>query len=268
MSAPHPGSEVDNHLLSIPTGRGAHAGVRIDWRAGGFAAMMRRMSRAPVALPLALVAGTLLCAAATAAAASVTVAKRCDVPGAKAPLTARGFAPRAPLTVTVDGRVLRYADGSLPSTDASGGYRNAFYAPALRAAQTQRRVAVSASDGASSARTSFTLTKPTGGGFSPSHGDPRTLKVRFSVWGFRLHGERNARTYLHWIAPNGQVRATAPLGTTGGDCGALRTRPRRIFPFPAQTGRWRLVIDTHARYRAHARGPRAMIAVNVRPLSL
>jgi len=58
------------------------------------------------------------------------------------------------------------------------------------------------------------------------------------------------------------------LGTTRGDCGALTTAPRRVFPFAAQTGRWVLVLDTHRGYRAHASGPRAKIVLHVRPFSL
>lgn len=226
------------------------------------------MLRPPLAPALALVASALACAAAPAAAASIATAGRCYAPAAKVPATAHGFAPKTALTVKVDGRVLRYPDGSLPVTDASGSYANAFWAPSLTGTQTQRRIPVSATDGTSSARTSFTITRPPGASFAPTQGDPRTLKVRFSVWGFALSSGRNARTYLHWIRPNHRVRATAALGTTSGDCGALRTRPRRIFPFAAETGRWVLVIDTHPRYRAHATGPRAKIPVNVRPLSL
>jgi hypothetical protein len=228
--------------------------------------MMRRMLRPPLVPALAV--GALACTAPAASAASIATARHCYVPGAKVPATARGFAPRTSLTLTVDGRVLRYPDGSLPVTNASGGYENAFYAPYLTATKTQRAIAVSASDGTSSARTSFTVTRPAGGSFAPTQGDPRTLKVRFSVWGFALASGRNARAYLHWIRPNGKVRANAGLGRTRGDCGALRTRPRRIFPFAAETGRWLLVIDTHSRYRVHAKGPRAKMPVNVRPLSL
>lgn len=249
-------------------GEQTHFRLRINWHRRGLAAMMRRMPRPPFLPALALAVGALACAATAASAASITTAHRCYVPGAKVPATAQGFAPRTSLTVTVDGRVLRYPDGSLPVTDASGNYKNAFYAPYLAGAQTQRRIPVSASDGTNSASTSLTITRPTGASFAPAQGDPRTLKVRFSVWGFALRSGRNARTYLHWIRPNGKVRASASLGRTRGDCGALRTRPRRIFPFAAETGRWVLVIDTHPRYRVHAKGPRAKIPVNVRPLSL
>jgi hypothetical protein len=230
--------------------------------------MMPGMPHPPFAPVLALSAGLLAFAAVAASAASITTAARCYEPGAKVPATARGFAPRSPLTVEVDGRVLRYPDGSLPRTDANGDYANAFYAPYLKGAQPQRPIGVSASDGTSSARTSFTVTRPPGASFAPAQGDPRTLKVRFSVWGFALRSGRNTRTYLHWIRPNGRVRATAALGATQGDCGALRTRPRRIFPFAAEVGRWVLVIDAHPRYHVHAKGPRAKIPVNVRPLSL
>jgi hypothetical protein len=225
-----------------------------------------------VALPFRVASATLAfgaLAASAAPAATLRTAHRCYEQGAPVEVAARGFAAHAPLTVTLDGRVLRYGDGSLPSTSAAGAFTSSFYAPYLKTpTQRQRRIAVSAADGASTARAHFTITRKPGADFTPSQGNPTLLKVRFLVWGFALASGRNARTYLHWIDPQRRARASVALGRTRGACGVLTSTRRRIFPFVAQTGRWVLVIDTHRRYRRHARGPRAKIPVTVRPISL
>jgi hypothetical protein len=232
--------------------------------------MMRPAMPSSPLVVLALAGGVAACGATSASAASIATARRCYLQGAQVHARARGFAPRTPLSVALDGRVLRYQDGSLPLTDAAGGYANAFYAPSLGGrGRPQRRVALVATDGARRARTSFTITRATGATFSPAQGDPLLLRVRFMLWGFALRSHRNALAFLHWLRPDGRVRATRVLCMTRGACGALTSRQARpIFPFWAETGRWTLVIDTHRRYRRHARGPRVRISVNVRPLSL
>lgn len=111
------------------------------------------------------------------------------------------------------------------------------------------------------------MTRPAGGDFQPSSGDPRTLRARFRVWGFEIDAGGSDAVWLHWVSPRRGVRRSARLGMTAGDCGALTTTPRRVFPFAPETGRWLLVLDTHRRYRVHASGPRAKIPVHVRPLS-
>lgn len=233
--------------------------------------MPRVSQRHPRLLRTALACGLLLVAAPAARAATVRTDARCYLQGAPLRINASGLTANAPLTVSLDGQALRYRDGSTPSANAAGGFASSFAVPALAPGATQLRHLLAVSDGTHDPRARFTVTRPAGAAFAPSSGDPRTLRARFSVWGFALaSGGRTThmRVWLHWIAPNGKVRASAALGSTGGDCGALTTAPRRVFPFAAQTGRWVLVLDTHRRYRGQASGPRAKIPLHVRPFSL
>jgi hypothetical protein len=217
-----------------------------------------------VALAGALTA--LAATAATAAPATLTIDARCYLQGAQLQMTASGLAPNAPLTVLLDGAQLRYGDGSTPTSDAAGTYAGSFATPVLAAGAVQRRHVLLVSDGRLRPRARFTVTQPAGGDFQPSRGDPRTLRARFRVWGFGLNGAEGGAVWLHWVSPRGSVRRNAALGATGGDCGALTTTPRRVFPFAPAAGRWLLVLDTHPRYRVHASGPRAKIPVHVRSL--
>lgn len=229
-------------------------------------------TRHPRLVRAVLACGAALAVApAAAGAATLRTDARCYLQGAPLRMNATGLTPNAPLTVALDGQTLRYRNGSTPSADAAGSFASSFAVPALAPGLTQLRHALSVSDGTHRPRTRFTVTRPAGADFEPASGNPRTLRARFSVWGFALaSGGRitHMRVWLHWIAPNGSVRANAPLGTTRGDCGALTTAPRRVFPFSAQTGRWVLVFDTHARYRVQPSGPRAKITLHVRSLSL
>lgn len=218
---------------------------------------------------LVLAALALGAAPALASAATLSTDARCYLQGAPLRMTATGLTPNAPLTVALDGQALRYRNGATPTADAAGGFASSFAVPALAAGLEQRRHVLSVADGTHKPRTRFTVTRPPGADFEPSSGNPATLRARFSVWGFALDGGRpRARVWLHWIAPSGRARASAALGIAGGDCGALTTAARRVFPFAAAPGRWVLVFDTHRRYRAQASGPRAKIAVHVRSLSL
>jgi hypothetical protein len=175
--------------------------------------MMPRM-RLALALVLALLAALL--AAAAAAAATLTTDARCYAQGAPLKMTASGLTPDAPLTVALNGQALRYRDGSLPRADASGGFASTFSTPALLPGVTQRRHLLSVDDGTREARARFTVTRPPGADFTPSHGNPSTLRARFVVWGFALDSGRNARAWLHWISPRRTVRKTALLGLTRG----------------------------------------------------
>jgi hypothetical protein len=205
---------------------------------------------------------------ATAAhAARLTTNARCYLQGTPLRMTASGLTPRAPLTVTLDGRALEYGDGSSPTADDAGAFASSFATPALASGVNEQRHALAVSDGVRRPRARFTVTRPAGADFQPSSGDPSRLRARFDVWGFALGGGgRTAQVWLHWIGPAGGERASAVLGTTRGDCGSLTTAPRRVFPFAPQAGRWVLVLDTHRRYRVQADGPRAKIPVHVRPL--
>lgn len=230
--------------------------------------MPRVRVRHPIAGLTALACAlTTLAAPATAAArATLTTDARCYLQGAQLQMTASGLAPNAPLTVVLDGRQLSYGDGSTPASDAAGTFASSFATPALAPDAVQRRHVLLVSDGMRKPRARFTVTRPAGADFQPSSGDPRTLRARFRVWGFGVDGANGNPVWLHWVSPRGTVRRNAALGTTAGDCGALTTQPRRVFPFAPAAGRWVLVFDMHPRYHVHASGPRAKIPVHVGPL--
>lgn len=213
---------------------------------------------------LALAGGGLL--AAPADAAELTTDQRCYVEGTPVEMSAAGFAPRTPLTVAIDGRVLRYADGTLPATDEAGVFANRFTAPSAAADEpeaVQRHVVLTADDGAAKARTRFTITRAPGADLAPSEGDPKTLRARFRVWGFALQDAPGRMVHAHWLRPDGRWRASAAIGTVRGPCGHMRSPLRRVVPFAAEPGRWTIVLDTRRRYRANADGPRAKIRLTI-----
>jgi hypothetical protein len=238
---------------------------RIDRPARLFLKAMMPGARTRNALALGALAVALACAPPAAAArATLTTDARCYLQGAKLQMTASGLAPNASLAVLLDGQQLNYGDNSTPRSDAAGAFAGSFATPVLAADAVQLRHLLVVSDGRRRPRARFTVTRPAGADFQPSSGDPRTLRARFRVWGFGVGGAVGAPAWLHWVSPRGAVRRTAALGATGGDCGALTTQPRRVFPFAPAAGRWLLVVDTHRRYRMHASGPRAKIPVRVR----
>jgi len=273
-------------MVCIPTGGEVRAGVRTfprraaqrPTRSTVLEAMMPRVrSRhpiarlAPLACALALALAGMGADAAAAAPATLTTDARCYLQGAPLRMTASGLTPRAPLTVALDGRRLSYGDGSTPYADEAGAFASSFAVPALAAGAVQQRHALSVSDGTSRPRARFTVTRPTGGDFQPSSGEPRTLRARFAVWGFALGADGAAggeQVWLHWVSPAGKARRSAALGVAHGDCGTLATGRRRVFPFDPAPGRWLLVLDTHRRYRVQTDGPRAKIPVHVRSLPL
>lgn len=236
---------------------------------------MRAMRTGPTHRLRARTGGAIACLAAfallappAAGGATLTTDAHCYAQGAPLRLSASELTPGAPLTVALNGQPLRYRDGSSPAADPDGGFTSSFATPALAPGTPERRHLLTVEDGESRARARFTVTRPPGADFAPARGNPRRLRARFTAWGFALERGRNARLWLHWIDPDGRWRKSAALGVTTGHCGRLRTPRRRVFPFVAEPGRWTLAIDARRRYRPEYGGPRATIAVQVRPLSL
>jgi hypothetical protein len=64
------------------------------------------------------------------------------------------------------------------------------------------------------------------------------------------------------VTPGLRLRLTILLGRTQGPCGSLVTARRRIFPFRARPGNWRLQFDTAQVYRRFAR-PRVRLIVPI-----
>ena len=98
-----------------------------------------------------------------------------------------------------------------------------------------------------------------GADFAPSRGDPQRLRVRFTVYKFG----RNRPVYLHYIGPNRHLKRTVFLGTARGLCGYLHTGYRRLFPFTAARGTWRLRFDNRRNYTVRARRPYVTLAVTI-----
>ncbi len=209
---------------------------------------------------LALGAGALAAAGVPASAAtapSIHVAHGCYLGGQAVQVTGAGFAPRRRFDLTIDG-----VDFGQATTNALGGFAVAPGPGGLPAGVAEHVEHLEVTDGTSTATTTFTLTRPAGARLLALSGRANSLKAPFEAWGFGVDGSRPP-LYLHYVAPSGRVRTTVSLGRSGGQCGYLRTKPLRVFPFTPSAGRWTLVIDAARAYSNHARGSRARISVRV-----
>lgn len=168
----------------------------------------------------------------------------------------------ASYTVSLDGKPLGSgkiaADGTLRGRLPSGGL--------VRGASHLRHLVAVTVNG-HTVQTFFYVTE-FGASFAPPAGNPQTLVVRFSVYGFGI-GPAAPKDpvprplYLHYIAPTGRQVAFVSLGRTHGFCGSLPlTRPHHLFTFHPGPGRWRLQFDTSLRWSAASR-PRVVRTVIV-----
>ena len=202
---------------------------------------MQRIATTAAALLAALV--TAAAAAPSAiAAATLTTDTRCYQETQEVIVTGTGFEPSSVVTITRDDEIL----GST-QTDATGSFRNKFDTPELPEDVRERLYSISATDITNTAQTSYRATRIFAS-FRPRTGNPSTLKVRFSIFGFGLV-QRRAPVYLHYVRPDGTPQRTIKLGTATGVCGAIpQTRERRLFAFDAGKGVWILQFDTRAKY--------------------
>jgi hypothetical protein len=209
--------------------------------------MTRAIALLPAACAAALVATT-----AAASAAQIAVDRSCFAdPGQRKDniaLTGSGFSPSGAYQVTLDGAALT---GGAGTTDAAGALTGSFVAPSLDdvvgKGTFEHTFTLGVTEGANAPTTQFTVSKLLAT-FKPSSGDPKSLKVRFSMYGFGLSGAVSPTIYLHYVRPNGKLRKTYKLGNTQGPCGSLTTAKRHLFPFAAQRGAWKLQFDTSPAY--------------------
>ncbi len=198
------------------------------------------MHRVPISFLVTLAA--LGAGAPAAAAATLATDTRCYQETQEVIVSGTGFAPSSVVTISRDDTVL----GST-QTDATGAFRNKFDTPELPQDVRERLYRISATDATSTAETSYRSTRIFAS-FRPRTGNPSTLRVRFSVFGFGLVRSR-APVYLHYVRPNGRVARTIKLATATGVCGAIgQTRKRRLFAFNASQGTWILQFDTRSEY--------------------
>jgi len=111
-----------------------------------------------------------------------------------------------------------------------------------------------------------------GASYAPQTGDPRTLVVHYSIYGFGLGpSEPNDPTgdpaptgvYLHYIGPRGTAIRTVEIGITQGRCGSLPlSHLHHLFGFSPVAGTWHLQFDTQKRYSADS-VPRVVRVVTV-----
>jgi hypothetical protein len=196
---------------------------------------------------IALAAALALAAAAPAAAsaAQVQTDRGCyqDNTGTVA-VSGNGFEPGQPYSVSLDGKTLNTGGDT---TDAAGGINGSFEVPQL-GGDAVHSYTLTVTQGANTATTTFSVT-PFLADFTPGSGNPKTLRVRFKIFGFGLV-DANPAVYLHYVRPNGKVKRTIRLGKAAGTCGQItHTSKHKLFPFHAGRGTWRLQFDTHKRYR-------------------
>ena len=182
----------------------------------------------------------------------------CYLPDQTVQIAGRGYRPSATYSVILDRAALgpgtARADGTIAGSLSSG-------ALAPRAHEIRHRLQVT--DGANIGRAAFSTTA-FDAEFSPSAGNPRTLRVSFSVYGIGLGHSGPATVYVHYLDPRGHLLATAAIGRTAGACGDVRNaRARPLFPFHhVAAGTWTLQFDTNRSYSS-ANKPRIARSVAV-----
>jgi hypothetical protein len=215
-------------------------------------AAFRRVLRVLANLVLAW---TLLALPCAAQAATVQTDLPCYLENRSVAVTGTGFTPGASFTVLRDSQAI---GGGTVGPD--GSVTGSFTSGALETNIAERAFDLTLTDGTNQAGTKFSVSRFRAE-FAPSRGNPATLRVRFSVFGF---GRQGLPVYLHYLRPDGRTVRTVLLGNTRSVCGGItRTRMRRLFPFRPGAGRWRLQFDTHKAFRKTA-VPRIVRAVDVK----
>jgi hypothetical protein len=200
------------------------------------------MQARTIALATALAIAAALPAAASAAQIQADQACYQDNAG-EVVITGNGFDPNQPYSVALDGKPIGTGDAT---TDAAGGVSGHFETPQLDN-NSVHAYTLTVAQGANTATTQFSVT-PFFADFTPGSGNPKTLHVRFKVFGFGLV-DANPIVYLHYVRPNGKVKRTIRIGRAQGICGQIkRTARKKLFPFNAERGHWKLQFDTHKRY--------------------
>jgi hypothetical protein len=215
--------------------------------------------RVAIGFAIAAAMGAYGCCLALAASPQpkVRTARGCYRVGQAVRVSGSGFAHRQLYDIAIGG-----VDFGQRTTNATGGFNARLRPGGLGAGIVQHVNYLNATDGTRDATTKFTLTRGAGARFLGPGGNAATLRASFQAWAFGLNGKPRG-LYLHYVAPSGRARTTTYLGRTGGQCGYLQTRRRRVFPFTPSRGRWKLQIDPVRKYRSRPGSPVARIFVSV-----
>jgi hypothetical protein len=221
-----------------------------------------------ILIPTAIVFATAPAAAVAASAGpALQTGQACYLVGQRVAVIGAGFAPSRKYQVAVDG-----INFGLSTTDATGSFTASLIPGGLGANVVQEVHILSATDGTSETRAPFTVTRTTGARILAGTGSAATLRAPFQLWGFELEGLQpplytptgtRLPVYVHYLSPQKRLKTTEKLGHTGGQCGYLRTKPKRVFPFTPSRGTWTLQVDTNPVYMKHAPGPKAKIILAV-----
>jgi hypothetical protein len=181
-----------------------------------------------------------------AAAAQITTDRPCyETPSSgtvRVAITATGLDPAQFYTVTLDDR--QVASGTTPGT---GTVTAQVDVARLAARQNTVNHSVVVTQGANTATTTFGVARLRAS-FTPTIGNPTTMRVRFSVTGFALRMPR-PDVFVHEISPTGHAVRTLFIGRATGPCGTIATTTRRrLFAVNPRHGIWRLQFDTNRVY--------------------
>jgi hypothetical protein len=179
-------------------------------------------------------------------------------------LTGTGFPASSTYAVTLD-----QGGAGFGHTSSTGGVSGTLTSPALPAGTTTATHQVMILSPGGTATAQFMVTQ-FGASFSPTTGNPRTLVVHYSVYGFGLgpvgpSGIPASRSvYLHYVGPAGTKVRTVEIGVTSGPCGSLPlSHLHHLFGFTPSAGTWHLQFDTSKRYSARS-VPRVVRNVSIR----
>src|SRR5436190_2767433 len=185
-----------------------------------------RMNARLIALTGALALAAAMPAAASAAQVQTDQACYQDNTG-QVVVTGNGFDPGQAYSVALDGKPI--ANGG-DTTDPTGAITGSLETPQLDRTAVHTYT-LTVTEGANTATTTFSVT-PFLADFTPGAGNPKTLRVRFKIFGFGLLPPAHPTVYLHYVRPNGKLKRTVRIGKANGICGQIkRTARRKPFPF-------------------------------------
>jgi len=178
----------------------------------------------------------------------ITTGRACYLANQRVALAGTGFHGGDAYSVTLDQTLLGTGtvrpDSTISGSLSSGGLGRGV-------GEVLHRIVVA--DAAIQAHVGF-HTSAFGASFAPGVGDPKTLRVRYSVHAIGFSSPVGSIVWIHYLSPAGRVRKSVPIGRTTGVCGSLRrSRPHRLFPFRTMPGTWRLQFDLKQGYSPKTR---------------
>ncbi|UGS35371.1 hypothetical protein [Capillimicrobium parvum] len=180
--------------------------------------------------------------AASAGAAVLATDEPCYLPGQQMIVAGQGFAPSAPVQVA-SGGVL-----ATPTADAAGSFQASAAAPALPfSTPSARSLALTATDGTTSATVRIRVANLAALHSPRSPSQPQS-RVRWRISGLRP----GARVYAHYVHAGREQRRVS-FGRMPERCSVLRKRIAMLPVDHPAAGRWRIQIDTRARYSPRTR---------------